>query len=550
MPTLVAGRQYRSRAVSTGQTVAAHSSHRYTSADCRATLGLDIFTPQNEDFTRSRKKLATLGHAAGMPDFMRSLLSIISMVELGRSAGAGLVSDTVHRVRVELGKQEVPNCMTDILPVFQLFKRGVAEGLADVREVAEGLGDLSHIVILIHGFDSRPAIWAEELARAVLAGDRRAGLGVIVVDWQEASRWHSLLTVWQDYSAAVANTRCLARLTAKLLEQAALSSSPSSPSLHCVGHSLGAHVCGFLANNLLEERGHRMARITGLDPAGIDWTSVRTGIMEVRPMANVPHEDTRLDATDAELVDVIHTDGNFAGTMQPLGHVDFYVGRSLDSLGSSQSGCGCTDNCDHARSFQLFTESVRRPVTVTKMLRCAGPKNLSLGGCAEMVGEKAELGYWRGEARGVLGAIGVLIESAGKEMPCAGEEEEEEDSWDDWLEDTTSPTHQVATKTDQSDDQESISTPTTSPRPQSGNKRPAKCVHCVQHTFFRHGRPSRGRMAAAKMQLWLHTSDDLLLPLLPAAAAAALPVRQEDLHQAQAGQGEDLAGGMGGYSRV
>ena len=57
-------------------------------------------------------------------------------------------------------------------------------------------------------------------------------------------------------------------------------------------------------------------------------------------------------------------------------------------------------------------------------------------------------------------------------------------------------------------------------------------------------------MAAAKMQLWLHTSDDLLLPLLPAAAAAALPVRQEDLHQAQAGQGEDLAGGMGGYSRV
>ena len=39
--------------------------------------------------------------------------------------------------------------------MFQLLTRGVSEGL----------NDLSHIAVLIHGFDSRPAVWADELAR-------------------------------------------------------------------------------------------------------------------------------------------------------------------------------------------------------------------------------------------------------------------------------------------------------------------------------------------------------------------------------------------------
>ena len=42
--------------------------------------------------------------------------------------------------------------------MFQLLTRGVSEGL----------GDLSHIAVLIHGFDSRPAVWADELAKVRL----------------------------------------------------------------------------------------------------------------------------------------------------------------------------------------------------------------------------------------------------------------------------------------------------------------------------------------------------------------------------------------------
>ena len=162
-----------------------------------------------------------------------------------------------------------------------------------------------------------------------------------------------------------------------------------------------------------------------------------TGLMKVEPMQDLPHVDTRLDASDADLVDVIHTDGNFAGTMEPSGHVDFYVGRSHESLGSSQKDCGCTDNCDHARSFKLFADSVRQQVAVDEIMGCEGVYNFTLSGCEAVEGKV--LGYfYKGEMKGL---VGVLIKSDGVEKPCISEEdvdwEEEEDfDWegkeDDW----------------------------------------------------------------------------------------------------------------------
>ena len=83
--------------------------------------------------------------------------------------------------------------------------------------------------------------------------------------------------MWSDYSRAVENTRCLAQVVDLLLQQL---TSPTT-TLHCIGHSLGAHVCGFLSNKLETSRGKRMERITGLDPAGINWTTRRTGLMKV-----------------------------------------------------------------------------------------------------------------------------------------------------------------------------------------------------------------------------------------------------------------------------
>ena len=162
-------------------------------------------------------------------------------------------------------------------------------------------------------------------------------------------------------------------------------------------------------------------------------------------MQDLPHVDTRLDASDADLVDVIHTDGNFAGTMHPLGHVDFYVGRTEASLGSSQRGCGCTDNCDHAAAFKIFTESVMRPVAATKVVKCAAPSlNFTLEGCkGESVRRGTTMGYFFDKNEDTLGVVGVLQESTSVERPCVGDnhsndDEEHWEDWDEWEEEKTS----------------------------------------------------------------------------------------------------------------
>lgn len=65
---------------------------------------------------------------------------------------------------------------------------------------------------------------------------------------------------------------------------------------YCVGHSLGTHVCGVVADELeklSEKTIHRVQRITGLDPA--------------RPcFGNLTSYSLKLDKTSAPLGDIIH----------------------------------------------------------------------------------------------------------------------------------------------------------------------------------------------------------------------------------------------------
>lgn len=58
----------------------------------------------------------------------------------------------------------------------------------------------------------------------------------------------------------------------------------------------------------------------GLDPAMPGFTFAR--------------KDSKLDSGDAELVDVIHTNAFIQGTIEPSGHVDFYMNG-----GVVQPGC-------------------------------------------------------------------------------------------------------------------------------------------------------------------------------------------------------------------
>jgi len=77
--------------------------------------------------------------------------------------------------------------------------------------------------------------------------------------------------------------------------------------LSLVGHSLGAHIAGHVGKNLRRGRIHT---IIGLDPAG--------------PLFDANNPNTRLDANDAEYVEIIHTDTRSLGIAFPIGDADFY----------------------------------------------------------------------------------------------------------------------------------------------------------------------------------------------------------------------------------
>ncbi|NXG57210.1 LIPR3 protein, partial [Hemiprocne comata] len=125
-----------------------------------------------------------------------------------------------------------------------------------------------------------------------------------------------ILTDWTGgssglYTEAVNNVRIAGAELVYLVNLLEKDYGYSPANIHFIGHSLGAHVAG--------EAGRRkpgIGRITGLDPAG--------------PLFQYTPTTVRLDPSDAEFVDIIHTHAghlffDFApGILQTCGHLDFY----------------------------------------------------------------------------------------------------------------------------------------------------------------------------------------------------------------------------------
>ncbi|KAH9523766.1 Inactive pancreatic lipase- protein 1 [Bulinus truncatus] len=235
---------------------------------------------------------------------------------------------------------------------FHLYSRrqNVTVSLGNtLQDVQTSYNASLNTVIIIHGYLEGPdEIWIRELTTELL---RRNDTNVFTLDWYDGA--NSFF-----YYQSVANARVVgAVLSLFIQELVALGSQPSS--FHLVGFSLGAHVAGYAGSRIAG-----IARITGLDPAGISFE-------------DTPPE-VRLDPTDAILVDVIHTDsspGLGMGTFEPMGTVDFYVNGGADQPGCANSVMGRVSaffetiglgfdsvrtavGCSHMRATQLFARSV------------------------------------------------------------------------------------------------------------------------------------------------------------------------------------------------
>ncbi|ALC48556.1 Yp3 [Drosophila busckii] len=110
--------------------------------------------------------------------------------------------------------------------------------------------------------------------------------------------------------------------------------------IHLVGQGIAAHVAGAAGQEYTAETGHKLRRITGLDPAKL-ITKNRDYLVG-------------LSRSDAEFVDVIHTSSFAMGTPIRCGDVDFYPN------GPSQSAPGATNVIEATmRATRYFAESVR-----------------------------------------------------------------------------------------------------------------------------------------------------------------------------------------------
>lgn len=186
--------------------------------------------------------------------------------------------------------------------------------------------------IIIHGYNSDMQLSALVDIRDEYL-KRPEDYNLIAVDWQRLSNGPC-------YPVAVHNVphvgACLAQLINRLRDIGA-------EDFHVIGFSLGAHVPAFTANYL---KPYQLSRITGLDPA--------------MPLFVTVSNDEKLDKSDAEFVDVFHTNAFVQGKMEAVGHIDFYMNGGIN-----QPGCWEKRNpfgCNHHRAALYFAESVNSKV--------------------------------------------------------------------------------------------------------------------------------------------------------------------------------------------
>ncbi|XP_019864592.2 phospholipase A1 isoform X1 [Aethina tumida] len=185
-------------------------------------------------------------------------------------------------------------------------------------------------VLLIHGWttdDTSP--WYAPLKDAFF---KKGSYNVLYVNWNKAGNL--------SYDVSCANTKPVGLYMAEFL----IKSKIQPEKIHLIGHSLGSHLTSWIGKYYFKLTSNKIGRITALDPAGPKFQN---------PLMT---PDLRLCETDAEFVDVIHTDIQWYGYTLPIGDVDFYPNN-----GGKQPGCPSRlvdDNCSHARSTLYFIESV------------------------------------------------------------------------------------------------------------------------------------------------------------------------------------------------
>ncbi|XP_031351439.1 lipase member H-A-like [Photinus pyralis] len=210
------------------------------------------------------------------------------------------------------------------------------------------------IIFLLHGWaGSRDVDYIKAIRDAYLER-YQSNRTIITLDFGMYVAGDGILT----YANAFCNAPAVAMGFGKFLcNLDAYGVSPKN--IHVVGHSLGAQIAGMAGAYIKQNCNRSVARITGLDPASIGYLCAGAN-------------ECRLDETDADFVDVIHTDSGGYGTTFNSGHTDFYPNNGIWQPNCVDLKINYTQilldplsvvltpvSCSHQRSCFLFAESIR-----------------------------------------------------------------------------------------------------------------------------------------------------------------------------------------------
>lgn len=136
------------------------------------------------------------------------------------------------------------------------------------------------------------------------------------VDWSDLAN--------ENYvKAALRSTHIAGRVVSNFVNYISYAVGISPANVTIAGHSLGAHVAGFVGKDLQRYANQRLGHIIGLDAAGPLFT-----FPVLAPSENI------LTADDAAFVQVIHTAVGTYGANVRLGNADFYANNGI-----LQPGC-------------------------------------------------------------------------------------------------------------------------------------------------------------------------------------------------------------------
>ncbi|KAL8577661.1 hypothetical protein ACOMHN_060772 [Nucella lapillus] len=277
----------------------------------------------------------------------------------------------------------------------------------EVKKVKDTHYDLqAPTKVIIHGyFKNGTADWIVAMRKELL---KVGHFNVIVISWGPGARTF--------YPKAVANTRVVGAVFAHFLTSLKEEYNVSMSGVHLLGHSLGAHIAGYVGSAI-----GGIARISGMDPAG--------------PLFESTDPAVRINPTDADFVDCIHSDGvplkdmGF-GTLSAWCHVDFYPNGGAQQPDCPKSTASVLDifswrlmdaenavSCSHSRSHDLYVDSIRRCSFPSKPCESYDGYLAGHCTCATPAHGCVSMGYHAADAR-PLGHGKYYLNTTGTEPFC------------------------------------------------------------------------------------------------------------------------------------